>query len=52
MANQNQCHFTGRIGKLDIRCTQDKTPITVFSLSLLVNQGKITVVNGLTRPLG
>ncbi|WP_334473557.1 single-stranded DNA-binding protein [Arsenophonus sp. PmNCSU2021_1] len=34
MANQNQCHFTGRIGKLDIRYTQDKIPITAFSIAI------------------
>ncbi|WP_334472226.1 single-stranded DNA-binding protein [Arsenophonus sp. PmNCSU2021_1] len=34
MANQNQCHFTGRIGKLEIRYTQDKNPISVFSLAI------------------
>ncbi|MFS1538886.1 MAG: single-stranded DNA-binding protein [Candidatus Phlomobacter fragariae] len=34
MANQNQCHFTGRTGKLEIRYTQDKIPITVFSLAI------------------
>jgi single-strand DNA-binding protein len=34
MANQNQCHFTGRIGKLEIRYTQDKSPITVFSIAI------------------
>ncbi|HGJ5884094.1 single-stranded DNA-binding protein [Arsenophonus sp.] len=34
MANQNQCHFTGRIGKLDIRYTQDKAPIIAFSLAI------------------
>ncbi|MFS1584028.1 MAG: single-stranded DNA-binding protein [Candidatus Arsenophonus phytopathogenicus] len=34
MANQNQCHFTGRIGKLEVRYTQDKNPISVFSLAI------------------
>ncbi|WP_063653443.1 single-stranded DNA-binding protein [Candidatus Arsenophonus triatominarum] len=34
MANQNQCNFTGRIGKLEIRYTQDKNPITVFSIDI------------------
>lgn len=34
MANQNQCHFTGHIGKLDIRYTQDKIPITAFSIAI------------------
>ncbi|HGJ5865734.1 single-stranded DNA-binding protein [Arsenophonus nasoniae] len=34
MANQNQCNFTGRIGKLEIRYTQDKTPITAFSIAI------------------
>lgn len=34
MANQKQCHFTGRIGKLEIRYTQDKSPITVFSIAI------------------
>jgi len=34
MANQNQCHFTGRIGNLAIRYTQDNLPITAFSLAI------------------
>lgn len=34
MANQNQCNFTGRIGKLEILYTQDKNPISVFSLAI------------------
>ncbi|QBY44169.1 single-stranded DNA-binding protein [Arsenophonus nasoniae] len=34
MANQNQCNFTGRIGKLEIRYTQDKIPITAFSIAI------------------
>ncbi len=34
MANHNQCNFTGRIGKLDIRYTQDKNPISVFSIAI------------------
>lgn len=34
MANQNQCNFTGRIGKLEIRYTQDKSPITAFSIAI------------------
>lgn len=34
MANQNQCHFTGRIGNLAIRSTQDNLPITAFSLAI------------------
>lgn len=34
MANQNQCHFTGRIGNLAIRYTQDNIPISVFSIAI------------------
>ncbi|WP_119711624.1 single-stranded DNA-binding protein [Arsenophonus endosymbiont of Aleurodicus floccissimus] len=34
MANQNQCNFTGHIGKLEIRYTQDKIPITAFSIAI------------------
>lgn len=34
MANQNQCYFTGHIGNLEIRYTQDKIPITTFSLAM------------------
>lgn len=34
MANLNQCNFTGRIGKLEIRYTQDKNPITAFSIAI------------------
>uniref|UniRef100_A0A3B0LWS7 Single-stranded DNA-binding protein n=1 Tax=Arsenophonus endosymbiont of Trialeurodes vaporariorum TaxID=235567 RepID=A0A3B0LWS7_9GAMM len=34
MANQNQGNFTGRIGKLEIRYTQDKNLISIFSIAI------------------